>query len=361
MVDLSVIIPTYNEKENIRETITGVLRVLGYHNINGEIIVVDDNSPDGTADIVRKMTDVSNVHVIVRKSDKGLSQSVVEGFTHAKADILLVMDADGSHPVKRISDMYNAVRLGSDIAVGSRYTQGGEIRSWSFYRRCISFGATALAKILFPDVSDPVSGFFAIHRDVIKDATLRPSGYKIFTEILGKGKYQSVKEIPYQFVNRKTGKSKLGLTQIFEYVIQLADIAVTAAQNRDTPVWDEMYRAAKFAAVGGSGILVNLMSLYLIVDGAGINYLLGGVIAIEISILWNFAFNDGWTFATMRNKPFKKRLVTFHAVSVGGMIINLVVLGILTTLGVWYLLSELIGIFVAFAWNFVVNRRKTWG
>lgn len=359
--DLTVVIPTYNERSNIVDLIRAINNQLDYYNIRGEILVVDDNSPDGTAGMVQILAQNNpNVNCIIRKTDKGLSQSVVEGFKNAQSDIFVVIDADFSHPVACIIALYKKIKSGADIAIGSRYMEGGEIQKWGAIRHVISHGATALARTLFPDITDPVSGLFAVRKSVVENAQLRPSGYKILTEILGKGTYCSVTEVPYKFVNRKRGASKLGFKQIYEYAVQLMEIVVHALIVQNNQVWQEIIRVTRFMVVGLSGIFVNLLILYSLVEGTGMNYVLAGFFAIEASIVSNFYFNDRWTFADLRNTKLITRIYRFHAVSFIGMLINIAVLAVLTYFGLWYMFSQIIGIFVAFAWNFIGNRRKTW-
>ena len=187
--DLSVIIPTFNEEENIAAIIGAVNDVCSKSGIRAEILVVDDNSNDRTIPIVQEITRrCENVRLIVRMNDHGLSQSVVDGFRAARSDILLVIDADFSHPPELIPRFYEAIRGGVDIAIGSRYTKGGDIEEWPLKRRIISLGATAFGRILFPEITDPVSGFFAVRREVVDGAPLAPRGYKILMEVLGKGR-----------------------------------------------------------------------------------------------------------------------------------------------------------------------------
>jgi dolichol-phosphate mannosyltransferase len=359
--DLTVIIPTYNERDNIVDLIRAINNQFEYHNVNGEILVIDDNSPDGTANMVNVLAETRpNVRCIVRKTDKGLSQSVVDGFKNAQSDIFVVIDADFSHPVACTIALYKNIKKGADIAIGSRYMKGGDIQKWGATRHAISSGATHIARILFPDVTDPVSGLFAVRKSVVENANLRPSGYKILTEILGKGTYQTVIEVPYKFVNRKRGASKLGFRQIYEYAVQILEIVVHALIAQNNQVWHEIIRITRFMVVGLSGIFVNLLVLYSLVEGTGMNYIIAGFFAIEASIISNFYFNDRWTFSDLRNSKLITRIYRFHAVSFVGMLINVAVLAILTYFGIWYMLSQVIGIFVAFSWNFIGNRRKTW-
>ncbi len=157
MYDLTVIIPTFKEESNIGTTISEVDAVLSRNAINGEILVVDDNSPDQTIEIVSNLKKTKpNLNLIVRKEDPGLSQSVVEGFRQAQSDVFLVMDADLSHPPDHIPKMLAEIRAGNDIVIGSRYMEGGGIKKWPLKRRVISLGATFLGRLLFPE--NPGSG-----------------------------------------------------------------------------------------------------------------------------------------------------------------------------------------------------------
>ena len=226
MYDLTVIIPTFNEAANIRNIITEVDAIFNEHKLNGEILVVDDNSPDGTLSIVNDVNKTkNNVHLLVRFKDHGLSQSVVDGFTQAFSDIFVVIDADLSHPPSLIPLMYKEIMAGNDIVIGSRYTEGGGIKKWPLKRRIISLGATFLGRLLFPNITDPVSGYFAVKKSVVERAPLKPRGYKILLEILGKGIWKKTKEIPFEFVDREVGSSKLKINTIIDYSWQVIDIA----------------------------------------------------------------------------------------------------------------------------------------
>ena len=185
MYDLTVIIPTFNEEANIRNIVMAVDAVFHENSLHGQILVVDDNSSDATISIVQELKrQKENVDILVREKDHGLSQSVADGFTHAASDVFIVIDADFSHPPVLIPRMYDEIRKGNDIVIGSRYMEGGEIKNWPLKRRFISIGATLLGRMLFPDITDPVSGFFAVRKQVVQDAPLKPRGYKILLEVL---------------------------------------------------------------------------------------------------------------------------------------------------------------------------------
>ncbi len=361
--DLSVIIPTFNEESNIRNIILAVDAVFHEHSLNGEILVVDDNSADATIGIVRDlMRTMGNVGILVRDHDHGLSQSVADGFARAGSDVFVVIDADFSHPPGLIPVMYQEILNGNDIVIGSRYMEGGGIRQWPLRRRIISIGATFLGRLIFPDITDPVSGFFAVRKRVVEHAPLKPRGYKILLEVLGKGTWDRDREVPFEFIDRETGSSKLRIRTILEYARQVLDISLFSFTHHGSAAWREWKRVFRFGIVGFSGILVNLGILFVLVEYAALNKDLASPLAIEISIINNFLWNDRWTFQSSAGElSIWRRLAFFNLVSIGGAIINYAVFLILAN---WsslnYLLAQLAGILIAFSWNFFVNRRYTW-
>ena len=362
---LTVIIPTFKEESNIGAIIDSVDEVFSRNAINGEILIVDDNSPDHTIKLVRELQKTKpHLSLVVRTQDPGLSLSVVEGFRTARADILLVMDADLSHPPPLIPVMLAGIRDGNDLVIGSRYMEGGGIKKWPFKRRIISMGATFLGRLLFPEIHDPVSGFFAVKRSVVEHAPLRPRGYKILLEVLGKGTWQKVKEIPFEFVDRATGSSKLGGRTIIEYAGQVIDNARFSWNHHESAVWQEWVKLLKFGAVGLSGIIVNEGALIYLKGYIQFSLPVASIIAIELSILSNFILNDTWTFRTEQQHAMPhwwQRLLSFQVVSLGGAAINFVILNVLAVFaGVDYRVANILGILVAFSWNFWVNRRVTW-
>jgi dolichol-phosphate mannosyltransferase len=363
--DLTVIIPTFNEEENITAIIGAVNEIFLRSSIHGEVLVVDDSSKDRTIEIVQEIAGQNdNVRLIVRREDHGLSQSVVEGFGAARSEILQVIDADFSHPPELIPHFYEAIRHGADIAIGSRYMKGGDIEQWPLARRVISLGATVFGRILFPEVTDPVSGFFAVRREVVFGAPLAPRGYKILMEVLGRGRWHSFVEIPFVFKDREEGTSKLRPDTMVDYLRQCAGIARFSISRRAGPVWEEWMKIVRFGLVGLSGILVNMGLLYALTEVAGLYYLISAAIAIELSIVNNFVWNDIWTFGAADNLRFERkvqRFGSFQAVSMGGLVINMAILYLLADVaGVYYLVANLAGILIAFAWNYGINRHYTW-
>jgi dolichol-phosphate mannosyltransferase len=365
MYDLTIIIPTFNEEANIRNIIMAVDAVFHEHSLHGQILVVDDNSSDGTISIVNELKRIKdNVEILIREQDHGLSQSVADGFSHASSDVFIVIDADFSHPPVLIPRLYDEILKGHDIVIGSRYMEGGGIKKWPLKRRIISIGATFLGRLLFPDITDPVSGFFAVRKAVVTAAPLKPRGYKILLEVLGKGTWEKDKEVPFEFVDREIGSSKLKIRTVIEYAQQVTDIALYSFVNHGSAAWREWRRVFKFGIVGISGIVVNLGILFILVEFFSLNKDVASPVAIEFSILNNFIWNDFWTFGSAENQKVSSRwhrLGTFNVVSVGGAVINYAIFLILITwFAVYYLAAQFIGILIAFIWNFLVNRRVTW-
>ena len=215
-----MIIPTYNERENIEKVIKKVHEVLGK---NYEIIVVDDNSPDGTAQVAKKLSDKYPVRVILREKKIGLASAIFTGFTSAHGEIMGVIDADLQHPPELMKSLVDKVRSGYDIAIASRYVKGGGVKDWTFFRKIVSRGAILLARPL-TSVKDPMSGYFFLRKKVIENIRFRPKGYKLLLEILVKGNYSKVIEVPYVFTKRMAGESKLKATEYWEYLKLLAHL-----------------------------------------------------------------------------------------------------------------------------------------
>ena len=243
MKTITVILPTYNEKENIVHVIEQLAENL--KNYDYEIIVVDDNSPDGTADVAESLKTKYPVKVIRRPRKLGLTSAIYDGLVNASGDVIVVMDADLQHPPSLVPGLVSKLE-NCDIVIASRYIKGGGIQEWSLIRRIVSIGAILIARILLSEcrrVKDPVSGFFAARRELlIKWKPITPEGYKALVEILATVKPRKICEEPYVFKSRGRGSSKLSSKIILSYIklffklraralilISMAVIAVTAA------------------------------------------------------------------------------------------------------------------------------------
>jgi len=218
---ISVILPTYNEARNIGPVLSAVADIFRDRAIDGEIIVVDDDSPDGTAGLALERARSCPVRVRVRKGVRGLSGAVIEGFRMARGEICVVMDADLSHPVEKIPALVRPILEGRcDLAVGSRYLPGGGTGDWPLSRRIISRGAGLLARGLTP-LSDPTSGFMALRKSILRGVELDPLGWKIVLEVVVKTRPR-ILEVPIVFRERREGKSKLGFRAQLDYLRHLA-------------------------------------------------------------------------------------------------------------------------------------------
>ncbi len=223
---ISVVIPTYNERRNIKILIPMIGSFL--NNVCPyEIIVVDDDSPDGTWLEAKKFEKKYNVVVIRRVGKRGLVSAILEGIARANYERIVVMDADLQHPPKLIVEMYKRLNH-ADIVIASRYMQGGKIEGWSLFRLLVSRVASLMAYILFPKVrriSDPMSGFFGLHKNILVGVKINAIGFKVLLEIIVKGKYRNIEEIPYTFKSRLYGKSKLSSKIIWQYIKHIAILA----------------------------------------------------------------------------------------------------------------------------------------
>lgn len=218
---VSIVVPTYNEAENMKILIPRINKSLAGYNY--EIIVVDDSSPDGTAEIAKMLAREYPVKVFVREGKLGLASAILYGFNKSDGDVLGVIDADLQHPPEILCEMVKKIEEGYDLVIASRYIKGGGIENWSFLRKMISRGAILLARPL-TSVKDPMSGCLLVKKSVIEKVRFNPTGYKLLLEILVKGKYKRVAEVPYVFRERKYGDSKLGVREILKYIKLLAHL-----------------------------------------------------------------------------------------------------------------------------------------
>lgn len=218
----SIVVPTYNEAGGIERLIRSLSEVFAQHNLDGEIIVVDDNSPDGTGAIVDRLSTELPVRCLHRPGKLGLSSGVIEGWKFARPDseALGAMDADFSHDINIVPKMVKAIEDGYGLAVGSRYVAGGGITNWPFKRIVTSKIACMLAQPL-TRIKDITSGYLLVRREALENVELDPIGFKIGLEVIAKAHYGKAIEIPYVFTDRIVGESKLNQKEIFNYLKQL--------------------------------------------------------------------------------------------------------------------------------------------
>lgn len=221
---LTMVVPTYNERDRLAELVTAVFAAAADHDLALELVIVDDNSPDGTGAIADDLARSHRMRVIHRAGKLGLGTAVVEGFRVATADVVGVMDADFSHPPAMVPRLFAALqRTGADVVVASRYVPGGKTPNWPWKRRVLSRFACLLARPLSP-VRDAASGFFMIRHSIVRDVEIKAGGFKICLELLVRGWPTKIIELPYQFDDRELGESKMSLREASGYLVQLKDL-----------------------------------------------------------------------------------------------------------------------------------------
>lgn len=349
----SVVVATYNEVENVRELldrINGSLKDV-------EVIIVDDDSPDGTSKVARKHSEERgyDTKVIVRENKRGLCGAVLKGVEEAGDDIICVMDGGLQHPPEKIPDLADEIRKGADIAVGSRYTEGGD-EDFSLTRKVISRGAAYLARLLLPTkkIKDPVSGFFAARKKVFSEDIEHQEGYKILLEILSQGDFEAT-EVPYEFEKRGSGESSFGLKTAFLYIRRLASLMRRTG---------EMKKWILFTLVGSFGVVIDQSLLWILTEFAGLYYIISSFLSGSTAVTSNFFLNDRLTFRERSSNGVKNKLYQlfhYHWTRAFGLPLRLFVLWLFTEIfGVWYFLSNLIAIASMVVWGFLSAKHIVW-
>ena len=370
---ISIILPTYNESQNIVSIIKSIHDNIP-NGIHTETIIVDDNSPDGTAKIVEdyvsniKKIAENTINVIHRKAKNGLSSAILNGVQHAKGETIVIMDSDFSHPPQILPKMIEAFKqYQCDLVVASRYITGGHIQGWTTKRKIMSKVATIIAKKgLGVKTKDPMSGFFAFKKNIIKGLNFDALGYKFLLELLVKTKDINIKEIPYTFENRKFGSSKLDSTTIIDYFKSVWKLYKTEKIKSSTEKRNSvrfLSKAARFFTVGASGFVVNYIVSMLFTSGlTELWYIHANIIGIIASISTNFILNKVWTFED-RDFAKKKLLSQYGKFSLFSSLGALTQLGIVFWLvdsyDVAYPLALISAIAAAAFSNFILNKKLT--
>ena len=328
-----IILPTYNESGNIAALLTrlgGEFRRL-QHDMH--ILVVDDNSPDGTADRVRAaMQGMSNLHLITGQK-AGLGAAYIRGMRHAldelNADVVFEMDADFSHDPADVPRLLAALEDSADFVIGSRHVKGGSIPAeWSLLRKLNSAGGNWVARYIagLYGIRDCTAGFRAIRASILRQidfTALRVKGYAFQVALLHQAVTLGavVKEVPVHFVDRKQGQSKLGLADIVEFVLNAWWIRMRALRT-----------FLRFALVGASGTVVNL-GMFSAGWHAGLNKYVASAVAVEVSIIWNFLLNNYWTFRERKTRD-KTRIkgLKYNLVSLATLGVSFATFSLLTVL-----------------------------
>lgn len=352
-MNVSIIIPTKNEVHNIKELFLRIKKSLENF-CDYEVIFADssdDESRKSAEEIIKEIQKEHKTKIkLIDCGKRDLSNAVVYALNFSRYDIIGVMDGDLQHPPEMIPEMLNTLKKeNADIVVGSRIA-----KDFSITRTIVSGIYRSLVYLFVRNASkirDPGSGFFVFRKKIVEGVFLNPIGFKILIEILDKAHYKKIIEKRFVFENRKKGSSKFNLKQSYISFIHLLNIA---KHNK------EHTRFLKFSIVGASGIVVNMGFLYILTEFFKIFYLFSSVIAIELSIISNFILNDIWTFKDEKNGNFFVRMGKFNLSRIFASVINVSVLFTLTMLGMNYLISNLIGIFVATAFTYITSLLWVW-
>lgn len=235
----ALVVPTLNEAGNIRQVLEYAVGALSPLHVQWEIIVVDDNSSDGTGDVVKGFATSDNrIRLAVRDSERGLAGAITYGWSQTNAELLGVIDADLQHPPEVLPSLLAAVHNGSDIAIASRYVRPDSMNGWNPVRKILSqIGVLASASVQRRElrVKDPLSGFFIVRRECIEGIEFQKTGFKLLLEILAKGRIKSVTEVPFQFATRGHGASKANTMTGVYYLLLLLKLAFKRSSRRERP------------------------------------------------------------------------------------------------------------------------------
>ncbi len=360
---ISLIVPTYNERRNVRALVERAGKALELTSQPFELIIVDDSSPDGTADEVRRLAaERPWLKLLVRKGERDLSTAVMAGWREAHGDILGCMDGDLQQPPELLPRLFERLESsGADIVIASRNVRGGGVSRWSIFRRIISWTATLMATFILPgtlgEVRDPMSGYFLLRRRVIDGAALNPLGYKILLEVLARGDYRRVEEVPFIFDERALGESKLGGGIVVKYLAHLVRISVETR---------EAVRIVKYGAVGLTGAWVNFVALRWLNLARNWPLSEAALAGVALAIFNNFVWNEVITFPEARKVDSRslallRRFLAFAGFSAAGAVLNLALIAVLVGALGWPVTpGVLTGIFAAGLWNFATNSNLTW-
>ncbi|MCP9222838.1 glycosyltransferase family 2 protein [Erythrobacter sp. LQ02-29] len=360
MIELAIILPTLNERGNLAPLLDRLHETLG--DIAWEAIVVDDDSPDGTAEEARRLSRTDpRMRAVQRIGRRGLASAVIEGACATAAPYVAVMDADHQHDPALIPEMLAHVRGGEyEVAVASRFVEGGSAAGLSSARREKGSDlANRLArKMTGVELADPMSGFFVIEAAKVRELApnLSGIGFKILLDILAAAPVAlKVKEVPMQFACRREGESKLDRAVAFEFLIGLYDRAF----GRFVPT-----RFALFGTVGALGVAVHLTVLTLLFRFAGEGFALATTIATFIAMSFNFWLNNWLTYRDKRLagvSAFVRGWAGFIVTCLVGAMANVAIATLLQARGFHWVLAALAGIVIGSVWNYALSSRFVWG
>ena len=363
MPRVSVVIPTINESGTIEELIEALQEHRETYDLS--IIIVDDGSIDGTIEAIQQLNRRhGNITLIERGRKLGFGTAITDGLNAAltqnpRPDLIATMDADLSHDPRELPQLIQQCTK-STLVIGSRYTTGGEIHGWGFYRKTVSWGANLLARVFANiPVKDCTSGYRCYGVDLVQAVLpgVESSGYDIQIEILAEAARHGfeIKETPITFQDRTTGESKLKSGQMWEFTKRIYTLFRKS---------EERNRVIKFSIVGLSGAFITEGLLWLFTDFFGIYYVLSAVLSTEIAIINNFIWNEVWTFKDRAHGALSdslSRFVKFNLSRILGMMFSVALLLLLTEVfGIYYLISNLSAVIIVFVINYLFSGAYIW-
>jgi len=356
-LDLAIVVPTYNERDNIAPLLESLDQAL--RGTQFEVIFVDDDSPDGTADAVRRISLTRpTVRVLQRIHRRGLASACVEGMMATAAPYIAVMDADGQHDEAILPAMLEKIRqTGADLIVASRNMPGGSMGEFSAERAAMSGWGRKLSRIICRiDISDPMSGFFLLDRRFLEEVApdISAIGFKILVDLIASARHPvRLIEVPYCFRKRRHGESKLDTLVIAEYVQLVADKMLGGLIPP---------RFILFGAVGAAGAVLYLGLLYLLFQRAHLDFRLSSIAATVAAMTSNFLLNNVVTYRDRRlhGAAFFTGLLTFYAACLVGAVIAVRISELTQQAGLHWFLAGAVGVLIGSVWNFVMTQLLTW-
>jgi dolichol-phosphate mannosyltransferase len=354
---LAIVVPTYNERDNIAELLRRLESTLS--KLKWEVIFVDDDSPDGTADRVRELArQDTRIRCLKRIGRRGLSSAVTEGIMATGAPVVAVMDADLQHDESLLPKMYAMLQSNSaDLVIGSRLVEGGSTGALGDLRSWLSRALSAFSRwLLRLEVRDLMSGYFMLKRDIAEDAASKTSGtgFKILLDIITASPCDMrIVEIPYTFRPRLSGDSKADSGTAAALGMMLLDKTI----GRVLPT-----RLVAFVLVGGFGVIVHFAALTLALKAIRVDFVTAQATATLVAMTSNFALNNLFTYrdARLRGWRWIRGWLTFTGACAFGAVANVGVAGLMFSDDFSWQLSALAGVLVGTAWNYGVTKAYTW-
>jgi dolichol-phosphate mannosyltransferase len=356
--ELSIIVPTFNERENVAELVQRLDKSL--MGCSWEVIFVDDDSPDGTSTFVREIAQRDcRVRCLQRIGRRGLSSACIEGMLASSARYFAVIDGDLQHDEVLLLQMLDVLRTGDeDVVIGSRYISGGGVGTWDISRAYMSRCGTWLSRLIVrADLKDPMSGFFMIRREAFAAAVRNLSviGFKILLDLFASSpRPLRFKELPYEFRNRQAGESKLDTRAKWDYGMLLLDKLI----GHLIPV-----RFIAFILVGGVGVLVHLIALTLLFKGLTIAFVPSQIFATFVAMTTNFIMNNVFTYRDVRLSGWRwlRGWATFTLACSLGTLANVGIAAYLFERDAGWTVAALAGVTVGAVWNYATTMVYTWG